>query len=202
VVRRFQQAGQPVVGTYFQHEPQGSSGVRWVQVNLTDAASVRAALQGVSIDHLVHCAGGFRFAHADKTSAADLDFLIDTNLRSAFYLVHELLPAMKERNYGRLVFVSSRATFAAGPGMAAYAASKSGLNMLVSSLAEETRKLDINVNAVLPTVIDTEANRRDMPKADFSAWVTTEQLAEVIFALTEPWGKPIHGALIPVAGRL
>jgi NAD(P)-dependent dehydrogenase (short-subunit alcohol dehydrogenase family) len=73
---------------------------------------------------------------------------------------------------------------------------------LVSALAAETRKYDINVNAVLPALIDTADNRRQMPKADFSTWVPTEQLADVIFALTEPWGRPIHGALIPVAGRL
>jgi NAD(P)-dependent dehydrogenase (short-subunit alcohol dehydrogenase family) len=205
VVRRFRTAGHPVVATYFRHKPQDSErteGISWVQVDLSDSASVRSALQNLQIDHLVHCAGGFRFAEADKLSDADLDFLINTNIRSAFYLVRELLPAMKTRNYGRIVFVSSRETLSASAGMGPYAASKSGLNMLVSALAAETKKFDINVNAVLPTVIDTPDNRRTMPQADFSAWVSTDQLADVLFALVEPWGKPIHGALIPVAGRV
>lgn len=203
VLARYQRAGQPIVALHHGQAPEGTPGdVRWIRADLTDPASVHEALQALHVDQLVHCAGGFRFAQADQTSDEDLDFLIDTNLKSAFYLVRELLPRMKERNYGRLVFVSSKATLSSPAGMAAYGASKAGLNALVSSLAEETRKYDINVNAVLPTVIDTPANRRDMPKADFSQWVAPESLAEVIFSLTDAWGKPIHGALLPVAGRL
>ena len=203
VLARYQRAGQPIVALHHGEAPgQAAGDVRWVRANVTDPASMHQALQGLSVDQLVHCAGGFRFAHADQTSDQDLDFLLGTNLRSAFYLVRELLPGMKERNYGRLVFVSSRQTMAPGAGMAAYAASKAGLNALVSSLAEETKKHDINVNAVLPTVIDTPANRRDMPKADISQWVSTESLAEIIFSLTDAWGKPMNGALVPVAGRL
>ena len=75
-------------------------------------------------------------------------------------------------------------------------------DQLVLSLAEELRAHDINVNAVLPTVIDTPANRRDMPGEDPSKWVRPQELAEIIFSLTQPWGRPIHGALIPVAGRI
>jgi NAD(P)-dependent dehydrogenase (short-subunit alcohol dehydrogenase family) len=86
--------------------------------------------------------------------------------------------------------------------MSVYSATKAALNALTASLAEETKSYDINVNAVLPSIIDTPANRKDMPKADISKWVTPEALAEIIFSLTQPWGKPIHGALIPVAGRV
>jgi NAD(P)-dependent dehydrogenase (short-subunit alcohol dehydrogenase family) len=203
VLARYQRAGQPIVALHHgAAPPQASGDVRWVRADVTDPASVREALRGLDVDQLVHTAGGFRFAHADQTSDADLDFLIDTNLKSAFYLVRALLPGMKERNYGRLVFVSSRATMAPGAGMAAYAASKAGLNALVASLAEETKKYDINVNAVLPTVIDTPANRRDMPKADHAQWVSPESLAEIVFSLTDARGKPVNGALLPVAGRL
>ncbi|MGZ3687291.1 MAG: SDR family NAD(P)-dependent oxidoreductase [Bdellovibrionota bacterium] len=202
VYERFLAAGHEVHATYHLEKPKSDASVHWHQVDLGDSRAVHSVLGALKIDQLVHCAGGFRFANAEQTSDADLDFLINSNLKSAFYLVRELLPKMKERNYGRIVFISSRATLASPAGMAAYAASKSGLNMLVSSLAEETRKFDINVNAVMPTVIDTPANRRDMPKADFNQWVSAEALAEIIFSLTEPWGKPIHGALLPVAGRL
>lgn len=86
--------------------------------------------------------------------------------------------------------------------MAAYAASKAGLNILTAALAEEVRPFDITVNSVLPTVIDTPTNRKEMPNGDFSKWVSPAQLADIIFSLTAPWGKPIHGALIPVSGRV
>jgi NAD(P)-dependent dehydrogenase (short-subunit alcohol dehydrogenase family) len=176
-------------------------------MDLGDSASVHQtaddlAHRGIQIDALVHCAGGFRFAMADETSDDDLDFLLGSNLRSAFLLLREFLPGMKKRNFGRLVFVSARATFSSTAGMAAYSASKAGLNMLVSSLAEEVKRQDINVNAVLPTVLDTPANRKDMPQADFSTWVAPSALADIIYSLTQPWGQPIHGALIPVAGRI
>jgi NAD(P)-dependent dehydrogenase (short-subunit alcohol dehydrogenase family) len=151
---------------------------------------------------LVHCAGGFRYAPIDQLEDKDLQFLIDANLRSSFYLVRALLPEMKKKNFGRLVLISSKSTLQAPAGLSAYAASKVGLNALVSAVAEEVKSFDININAVMPTVIDTPANRRDMPKADFSSWVSPAQLAEIIFSLTQPWGKPIHGALIPVAGRV
>jgi NAD(P)-dependent dehydrogenase (short-subunit alcohol dehydrogenase family) len=116
--------------------------------------------------------------------------------------MRELLPPMKKRGFGRIVLVSARATLNPPAGMSAYAASKAGLNALVSSVAEELKDFDININAVMPSMIDTLANRRDMPKADFKKWVSPDALAEIIFSLTQPWGKPIHGALIPVAGRL
>ena len=109
---------------------------------------------------------------------------------------------MKKKNFGRMVFISARSTFQPGAGVGAYSASKSGLNMLVSSLAEEVKEFNINVNAILPTVIDTPSNRSGMPKADFSKWVKPEQLAEIIFSLTSTWGDPVHGALIPVSGRV
>jgi NAD(P)-dependent dehydrogenase (short-subunit alcohol dehydrogenase family) len=139
---------------------------------------------------------------ADQISDADIDFLINANLKSGLVLARELLPGMKKKNFGRMVFVSARATMAPGVGVGAYAASKAGLNMLVGSIAEETKEFDINVNAVLPTIIDTPINRSDMPGSDFSKWVKPEEISEIVYSLTSPWGKPIHGALIPVAGRL
>ena len=208
VARKFSASGVKVIGTYHRSPGEDASiAAHWIRMDVSDAASVKAgvselASKGLEPEALVHCAGGFRYLAVEQTDDANLDFLIDTNLRSAFLVTRELLPRMKEKNFGRIVFISSRATLQAPSGMAAYAASKAGINALTASLADEVRKLDINVNAVLPTVIDTPANRKDMPGADVSAWVSTEALSEVIFSLTQPWGKPIHGALIPVSGRL
>lgn len=206
VARRFVDAGCRVIGS-FHPSRKGSlpnlSGVEWREVDLGNAASVRGAVAAMGeVDALVHCAGGFRYATLDQLKDEDLDFLVSANFRSAVYLLRELLPGMKQRGFGRIALVSARATLQATAGMGAYAASKAGLNMLVSSVADEVRKLDININAVMPTVIDTPANRKDMPGANPDAWVKPEELAEILFSLTQPWGKPIHGALIPVAGRL
>jgi NAD(P)-dependent dehydrogenase (short-subunit alcohol dehydrogenase family) len=204
VVERFLQGGCQVIGSYHSHPGPERAGLRWLRLDLADAKAVRAAGPELrQVDAWIHCAGGFRWAKADEIGDADLEFLIAANLKSALLLTREILPGMKERGFGRIVFVSTRATIQPpGAGMSAYAATKAGLNQLVASLADEVRALDVNVNAVLPTVIDTPANRKDMPQADFSAWVTPAQLSEILFSLTQPWGKPIHGALLPIAGRL
>jgi 3-oxoacyl-[acyl-carrier protein] reductase len=204
-VQKYLNSGFQVTGTTLESSSQPSSqgsGIQWLPVDLADPKKVKNIFSDLHFDVMVHCAGGFRYSPADTLADQDFDFLMDANLKSAFYLVRELLPKMKKQNFGRIVFVSSKATLHAGAGMAAYAASKAGLNQLTSALAEEVKKYNINVNAVLPSVIDTPANRKDMPQADFSQWVTPEQLVEIIFSLTSSWGNPIHGALIPVAGRV
>ena len=210
VLRKFASAGVTAIGTYLKAphpEIPESERVKWVKMDVTQAKSVQdgikaLAARGIEIDGLVHCAGGFRYLSFEKTSDEDLDFLFNTNLRSAFLLIREVLGGMKKQGFGRIVLISSKSTLNAASGLAAYSAAKSGLNMIVSSLADEVRAFDINVNAVMPTVIDTAANRKDMPTADFATWVKPQELAEIIFSLTQPWGKPIHGALIPVAGRV
>lgn len=204
VTKRFLEAGCQVVASFHRRAGEALPGLQWVQADLGNPASVRALGPRIrGADAWIHCAGGFRWTPAEKSTDDDLDFLIDANLRSALLLSREILPGMKERGFGRIVFVGSRATLQPpGAGMGPYAATKAGLNQLTLALAEEVRAQDINVNAVLPTVIDTPTNRKDMPEADASAWVPPSQLAEIIFSLTQPWGKPIHGALIPVAGRL
>lgn len=204
VVARFLQNGCEVLGSYHRAPGADRPGLKWLKLDLGDAQAVRAAGAELRrVDAWVHCAGGFRWARADEISDADLDFLISANLKSALLLSREILPGMKEREFGRIVLISSRATVQVpGAGMSAYAATKAGLNQLVLSVAEEVKSFDININALLPSVIDTPANRKDMAGADFASWVTPDQLSEIIFLLTQPWGKPIHGALIPVSGRV
>lgn len=205
VLNRFLKEDFEVFGSYYpQHigSFESMKNVHWIQMDITQPASVKKALASQEFDYFIHCAGGFRFAKADEVSNEDLNFLIDVNLKSTFFLLHEILPGMKKRNFGRIVFISSRATLQAGTGMAAYAASKAGLNMITSALAEETKSFNITVNSVLPTVIDTPTNRKDMPDADFKSWVSPKDLAEIIFSLVSPLGQPIHGALIPVSGRV
>ena len=202
VLQKYAQTGAKVYGVDLPGEFQNSHGAEFIPLDLSDSKSVQSALSGLDVDVLVHCAGGFRFAMTEQITDADMDFLWNANLRSGIVLARELLPGMKKKNFGRMVFVSARATQAPGVGVGAYAATKAGLNMLVGSIADETKDFDINVNAVLPTIIDTPNNRSDMPQADFTKWVKPDEISEIVYGLTSPWGKPIHGALIPVAGRL
>lgn len=153
-------------------------------------------------DAWVHCAGGFRYAEISQTTDADWEFLIQANLTSAFYLARALMPGFIEQGFGRVVFISSRSTQSPGAGTGAYVASKAALNALAQTLAIEAGDRDITVNALLPTVIDTPANRKQMPQADASKWVPLEDLAHMAATLLLPVGKSVRGALIPVSGRL
>lgn len=206
VVDRFIKNGDEVVGTSTSPTNPDKPGLRWLTADLSDARQVETAVGGLAkagrIDAWVNCAGGFRYASIDETSDADFEFLFKANFQSAFLLFRTLVPAMKKQGFGRIVVVSARSSLQATAGIAAYGASKAALNALVQATADEVRGHDINVNAVLPTIIDTPANRKDMPSADFSKWVAPAELAEVIFSLTQPGARQIHGALVPVSGRL
>ncbi|MBY0472368.1 SDR family NAD(P)-dependent oxidoreductase [bacterium] len=206
VVNRFLKGGCQVFGTYRPGQalpPLQNSALHWLPLELSKAASVKEGLApAAESDVLIHCAGGFRFSLVDQVSDQDLEFLIDANLKSTIFALRQVLPGMKKRGFGRIVLVSARATLAAGAGMGVYAATKGGINQLVSAVAEEVKGFDININAVLPTIIDTPANRKDMPQADFSKWVAPQDLAEILFDLTQPGFQSVNGALLPVAGRV
>jgi NAD(P)-dependent dehydrogenase (short-subunit alcohol dehydrogenase family) len=204
VTERFLSAGHEVLATFHKTAGASAERLRWVQADLShpDCVSTLARACGDRVDAVVHCAGGYRWAHLDQTTDQDWDFLFSSNLKSAFYVVRAVLPAMKKRNAGRIVFISSKQTLGPNVGHAAYAAAKAGINMLTLTLAEELKKTAINVNAVLPSIIDTPANRKDMPNADTSAWVTTRQLADMIYTLTQTESQAVTGALIPVSGRV
>lgn len=205
VVRKYVEQGYPVYG--ISHEDIGPFSaempeVKWIKADLTRSESVKNALKGLSFDILIHCVGGFRFARADQISDADLDFLLNANLKSAFLVVRQLIPQMIENNFGRIVLISAKASLNPPAGMSAYAATKAGINALTVALAEEVKAYDITVNSILPSIIDTPLNRKDMPKANFESWVTPNELAEIISSLTSKGGRTVHGALIPVAGRV
>ncbi len=199
-----------VIGTYYRSEPAEMKNIpnlEWLDMDVADPRSVHEGIASSTtkfgpIDGLVHCAGGFRFAKIDETSDADLDFLLHANLKSAILLIREVLGEMKRRNFGRIVLVSARSTLAPSAGVSVYTATKAGLNALTVAVADEVRSFNINVNSVLPTIIDTAMNRRDMPQANFNAWVKPSELATVIHGLVSDLGNPVNGALIPVSGRL
>ena len=177
-------------------------GIEWIGAELSQADEVRGAIAvlGQPADILVHCAGGFRFAMTDDISDDDVDFLIAANLQSALQMVRAVLPGMKASGYGRIVLVSSLGTLHPTAGMSVYLATKAGLNAFVKAVADEVKDIDVTINAVLPSIIDTPANRKDMPDADPSKWVSPGDLATIISGLIA--NSAINGALLPVAGRL
>jgi NAD(P)-dependent dehydrogenase (short-subunit alcohol dehydrogenase family) len=175
-------------------------------IDLTDPAEAQHAMDTAAsklggIDVLVNIAGGFRWETIAAGSLETWDFLYAINLKTALCACKAALGYLPADN-GRIVNVGAAAAARAGTGMGAYTASKAGVAKLTEALAEELKDKGINVNAVLPTIIDTPANRADMPKADFTRWVAPEALADVIVFLSSHASRAITGASILVSGRV
>lgn len=176
-------------------------------VDVADLSQARRAMDDVAarlggIDVLVNIAGGFRWETLAKGKPETWDALYTTNLKTTVCASEAALPHLLVSK-GRIVNVAAAAAAArAGAGMGAYTASKAGVIKLTESLAEELKDQGVNVNAVLPSIIDTPANRADMPKADFSRWVAPDALAEVILFLASDGARAVTGASIPVMGRV
>jgi NAD(P)-dependent dehydrogenase (short-subunit alcohol dehydrogenase family) len=149
---------------------------------------------------LVNIAGGFRWETLKDGDIATWDFMYRVNLKTAVCACKAALPHLAKG--GRIVNIGAGAAARAGLGMGAYAASKAGVAKLTEALSEELKGQGIAVNAILPSIIDTPANRADMPKADFSKWVTPEAIADVIVFLLSEKSGAITGASIPVPGLL
>lgn len=153
------------------------------------------------VDALFNAAGAFRYGAVTELSVEESALLFAANFQSAYLLARHLVPRMRERSLGRLVFVSAKGTLGLGEaGMGIYTASKAALNHLVLGLSQELKGSGVTVNAVLPTIIDTPQNRQAMPRADTAKWVARESLLAVVLALMA--GKDLNGALLPVAGGL
>jgi NAD(P)-dependent dehydrogenase (short-subunit alcohol dehydrogenase family) len=175
-------------------------------VDLGDATRAQQAMAQVAerfggIDGLVNVAGGFAWETIEAGSVDTWDRLYAMNLRTALLAAQAALPHLLARGRGRIVNVGALAAAQAGLGMGAYAASKAGVARLTEAMAEEFKDRGITVNAVLPSTLDTPANRADMPQADASRWVPPEALARIIVFLLSDNAAPITGALIPVKGR-
>jgi len=155
-----------------------------------------------ALDGVVNIAGAFRWETVAEGDAATWDQLFTINLKTALHVCQASLPHLLGRPQARIVNIGAGAAGKAAAGMGAYAASKSAVLRLTEALAEETKDRGLTVNAVLPSIIDTSANRKDMPEADFSRWVTPEAVADVVAFLLSDGARAITGAGIPVMGRL
>jgi NAD(P)-dependent dehydrogenase (short-subunit alcohol dehydrogenase family) len=176
-------------------------------VDLTDALAAGAALDTAAdrfggVDALINVAGGFRWETLEAGSWETWHTLFRMNVLTATNASRAAVPHLKRSAAGRIVNVGANGALKASAGMGAYAASKAGVHKLTEALAEELKADGVTVNAVLPSIIDTPTNRADMPKADFSTWVSPEDLASVILFLASEEARAITGALLPVTGRV
>jgi NAD(P)-dependent dehydrogenase (short-subunit alcohol dehydrogenase family) len=153
------------------------------------------------IDVLANVIGGYiAGTPVTELDEKDWDKMINLNLKTAFLLSKHVVTQMVQQDYGKVIHVSARPGLKGTGNDAAYVASKSGVIRLVESLSEEVKAKGINVNCILPSIIDTEENRKAMPSADFTKWVSPTEIARVVLFLASDDSRPINGAAIPVYG--
>jgi NAD(P)-dependent dehydrogenase (short-subunit alcohol dehydrogenase family) len=175
-------------------------------VDLSDPLQAKKAVDAAALhfgrlDALINIAGGFTFEAVAEGDSKSWQRMYALNVLTALNTSRAALAHLAASNAGRIVNIGALGALQAGAGMGAYAASKAGVHRLTEALAAEW-KGKVTVNAVLPSTIDTEANRTSMPKADFSKWVRPQELAEVILFLASDAASAVTGALLPVAGRV
>ena len=186
------------VGADLMTSAQGRASAH--QVNLLDAEATRACFAAIGrVDVLCNIAGGF--AMGDPVHAAGdviLSRMFVLNLRTLLNCVRATVPGMIERKRGKIVNVGATGGLSGQAGMGAYSAAKSAVIRVTESMAAELKRKGINVNCVLPSIIDTPQNRAAMPKADPSHWVAPADLADVILFLASEEARAVHGAALPV----
>lgn len=178
------------------------------EVEATNESAVHRLIDRIASKHgqldiVVNAVGGY----AGGTPLWELDSkifdqMLSLNLRSGYVLCRAALPMMLKQKSGAIVNVASRAAIDHGGGASAYAASKAAAVAMMDSLAADLRGTGVRANSILPSIFDTEANRRAMPSADFTTWPKPEDIAKVILFLCSEDAKLIHGAAIPVYGNL
>jgi NAD(P)-dependent dehydrogenase (short-subunit alcohol dehydrogenase family) len=212
----FLQQGANVTVTYMLQEEfdalqqaagSGSARLRGHVADVTDEAAVSAlvttlvAEQGAP-DALVNTVGGYAGgAPLWETEPGLFDKMLALNLRTGYALARAVVPAMLARKRGAIVNIAARAALDHPAGAGAYAASKAAALALLDSLAADLKGTGVRVNTVLPSIIDTPANRKAMPSANFALWPKPEDIARVILFLCSSEARVIHGAAIPVYGN-
>lgn len=177
--------------------------IRFVKANLNDESVVEKLVNDLGrVDILIHLVGGFSMGRTDEFSFDDWKASFDLNLNTTFLVCKHCLKAMRRHGYGRIVTIGSRGAVQPGAQLAAYCASKAGVVALTQAIAQETKEMDITANVVLPSVIDTPANREAMGEAQASQWVKAESLAQTICFLASDAAKDIRGAAVPVYGAI
>lgn len=214
VTRRFLQEGHRVAVSWIveaeadrtRHELAELGDLVLVRADATRGDDARAMVREAEatfggIDALVHLVGMWRGgAPLHEVDDATWDLVMDVNLRTALNCARAVLPGMLEREWGRLVFVSSRTAHHGQAGQVPYAVAKAGVAALAGAIADETRGTGVTSNAVSPSIIDTPANRAAFPESDHGRWVRPDDLAATIAFLVSDAGAATTGAALPVHG--
>lgn len=217
VTKAFLAQGDTVAVTYLfdseverfkEYNPDLSDKVTFIYANVTEESDVQKTVQTYlsqfgHLDIVVNIIGGF----VGGIPAVELDedrwdFMMNLNLKSVFLCCKTVIPHMTERGFGKIVNISARAGLKGEAGLSAYCVSKGGVRTLTEALAAEVMDSGINVNCIMPSIMDTPMNREAMPDEDHSRWVKTEDVAKVICFLTSDDSAIINGAAIPVYGRV
>lgn len=210
----FMAAGAKVVVTYRQpeefealkHDSPNGATLEGHPIDVTDEAQVENLVkacdaQNGHLDILVNTVGGYKGgAVLWETETNALEKMIALNLRTGFLLARAAVPVMLKQGSGAIVNVAARAAREPAAKGAVYAASKAAAVAMMEALAAELKGTTVRINSVLPSIIDTEANRKAMPKADYSGWPKPDEIARVILFLCSDEAKTVHGASIPVFG--
>lgn len=183
--------------------PEDLAKIQFIPANLTDEGSVENVLNRMErVDVLIHLVGGFAIGKTHEYSFADWKRDLDLNLNTTFLVCKHSLRKMLANGYGRIVTVGARGAVQPGGQLAAYCASKAGVVGLTQAIADETKGTNITANVVLPSIIDTAANREAMGAENADNWVKPESLAQVICFLASEAAIDVRGAAIPVYGSI
>jgi NAD(P)-dependent dehydrogenase (short-subunit alcohol dehydrogenase family) len=206
VTQRFLAAGATVVGTSRNISQKDFSQSNFVALpaDFTKAVAVRDAIESIftrfgKLDVLVHVLGGFTGGPiVAETDDATWEQMRDLNLTSAFYVLRAAIPHLRKSGSGRIVAIGSLTAVEPHAGLGAYVTFKAALTMLVRTVALENRNTGLTANVVLPGTMDTPANRKAMPAADFSKWVQPSEVADLVLWLADEKAAHITGTAIPV----
>ena len=180
--------------------------IEFVKADITNEDAVKTLISIImkkfgQVHVLANVVGGYIGGKSvSETDEEEWDKMMLINLKSAFLISKHVLAHMKKKKFGKIVHISSASGAKANGNDSAYAASKAGLIRLVESMAEESRGFNITINCILPTIIDTESNRRAMPTANFSTWIPPAELAKVVCFLSSIDSNVINGVAIPTRG--
>jgi len=180
--------------------------VTLIKADIGDESQIKNLVSDVvkkfgRVDVLINVVGGYIGGKkVTEMTEKEWDLMMNLNLKTAFLISKHITEQMVKQGSGKIVHVAARLGLKGIAGNSAYGASKSGLIRLVESLSDEVKDKNINVNCIMPSIIDTGANRKDMPDADFSKWVKPSEIARVMLFLASDDSKPIHGSAIPVYG--
>lgn len=215
VTLAFLHEGASVVATYIKKDEAEalkdsvgpSAKLEILPLDATDESASRALVDGITARHgrldiLVNTIGGYAGGKTLwETDPKTYQLMMTLNAHAGFNMAHTVVPAMLKQKSGAIVNIASKAAFDHAAGASAYAASKAAALALFDSLAQDVKGSGVRVNSILPSIIDTEPNRKAMPDADFSKWPKPEEIAQIILFLCSDAAKIVHGAAIPVYGE-